>query len=178
MSRELGWLFLGLGRRIERSLLLISLMRAVLVEQATPDIEALLLESVLSIEESFALYRRRYRHRPTIEATLDLLLLDEANARSLAYQLRELQRLVAALPGQGRRPRKQELRLIIEASTLLSLADAETLATADGAVRSRLDLLLASIGKGLYETSDALTESYFTQVEVPYQLLNGELDTR
>jgi uncharacterized alpha-E superfamily protein len=178
MSRELGWLFLGLGRRIERSLLLISLVRAVLVEHATPDIEALVMESLLSVEESFALYRRRYRHRPTIEATLDLLLLDETNARSLAYQLRELHRQIAALPGQGGRPCKQELRLMIEASTRLSLTDAETLATADGARRSRLDLLLADIGESLYETSDALTESYFTHAEVPYQLLDGEVDLR
>jgi uncharacterized circularly permuted ATP-grasp superfamily protein/uncharacterized alpha-E superfamily protein len=178
MSRELGWLFLGLGRRIERSLLLISLVRAVLVEHETPDIEALVLESLLSVEESFALYRRRYRDRPTIEATLDLLLLDETNARSLAYQLKELHRIIAALPGQGGRPRKQELRLIIEASTLLSLTDAETLGTADTTGRSRLDLLLASIGKSLYEASDALSESYFTHAEVPYQLLDGEVETR
>jgi uncharacterized circularly permuted ATP-grasp superfamily protein/uncharacterized alpha-E superfamily protein len=178
MNRELGWLFLGVGRRIERSLLLISLVRAVLVEHATPDIEALVLESLLSVEESFALYRRRYRHRPTIEATLDLLLLDETNARSLAYQLRELHHQIAALPGQGMRPRRQELRLIIEASTLLSLTDAETLATAEGERRSRLDLLLASIGKSLYETSDALTESYFTHAEMPHQLQEGEVDSR
>ena len=82
------------------------------------------------------------------------------------------------MPGQGGRPRKLELRLIIEASTLLSLTDAETLATADGARRSRLDLLLASIGKSLYETSDALTESYFTHAEMPHQLLDGEVDSR
>jgi len=178
MSRELGWLFLGLGRRIERSLLLISLVRAVLVEQATPDVDALVLESLLSVEESFALYRRRYRHRPTMEATLDLLLLDETNARSLAYQLRELHRQIAALPGQNGRPRKKELRLIIEASTQLSLADAGTLAAVDGGRRARLDLQLAGIGNSLYETSDALTESYFTHAEVPYQLLNGDLDSR
>jgi uncharacterized alpha-E superfamily protein len=178
MSRELGWLFLGLGRRIERSLLLISLVRALLVERPTPDIEAVVLESLLSVEESFALYRRRYRHRPRIEATIDLLLLDETNARSLAYQLRELHRHIAALPGQGVRPRKQELRLMLEASTRLSLTDAETLAIADGATRSHLDLLLAGIGKSLYDASDALTENYFTHAEVPYQLLDGEADTR
>jgi uncharacterized circularly permuted ATP-grasp superfamily protein/uncharacterized alpha-E superfamily protein len=178
MSRELGWLFLGLGRRIERSLQLISLVRAVLVEQATPEIEALVLESLLAIEESFALYRRRYRHRPRPEATLDLLLLDETNARSLAYQLRELHRLVAALPGQSERPRKQEQRLLIEASTLLNLTDADSLATAEDATRARLELLLASLGKSLYEISDALSESYFTQAEVPYQLLDGELDAQ
>jgi uncharacterized circularly permuted ATP-grasp superfamily protein/uncharacterized alpha-E superfamily protein len=178
MSRELGWLFLGLGRRIERALLLISLVRALLGEQATPEVEALMLESLLSVEESFALYRRRYRHRPTLESTLDLLLLDEMNPRSLAFQLHELQRQIGALPGQEGRPRKKELRLIIEASTQLSLADAGALAGVDGGRRPRLDLQLAGIGNSLCETSAALTESYFTHAEVPYQLLNGEQDTR
>ena len=56
--------------------------------------------------------------------------------------------------------------------------DAETLGTADSTGRSRLDLLLASIGKSLYEASDALSESYFTHAEVPYQLLDGEVEAR
>jgi uncharacterized circularly permuted ATP-grasp superfamily protein/uncharacterized alpha-E superfamily protein len=178
MSRELGWLFLGLGRRIERALLLISMVRAVLAEQTAPEVEALVLDSLLSVEESFALYRRRYRHRPTLESTLDLLLLDEMNPRSLAFQLRELQRQIAALPGQEGRPRKKELRLIIEASTQLSLAEAEALSGVDGGRRPRLDLQLAGIGNSLCETSDALSENYFTHADVPYQLLNGERDMR
>jgi uncharacterized circularly permuted ATP-grasp superfamily protein/uncharacterized alpha-E superfamily protein len=176
MSRELGWHFLGLGRRIERSLLQIALVRAVLVDRTTTDIEALLLESVLSIEESFTLYRRRYRHRPRTDATLDLLLLDETNSRSLASQIREVHRHIASLPGQGRRPYRKELRLMIEASTLLRLADAGTLTIVDGNMRSRLDVLLASIAQSLCDTSDALTETYFTQAEVPHQLLDGGVD--
>jgi hypothetical protein len=67
---------------------------------------------------------------------------------------------------------------MIEASTRLSLADAETLATGDGGMRSRLELLLASIGQSLCNTSDALSESYFTHAEVPYQLLDGGADAR
>jgi hypothetical protein len=85
-------------------------------------------------------------------------------------------RHIAALPGQGGRPYKKELRLMIEASTLLSLADAESLAIADGSRRSRLDLLLSSLGQSLRDTSDALTETYFTQAEVPYQLPESGAD--
>ena len=176
MSRELGWHFLSLGRRIERSLLQIALVRAVLVDHTTTEIEGLLLESVLSIEESFTLYRRRYRHRPRIDTTLDLLLLDEMNPRSLASQIREVHRHIASLPGQGRRPYRKELRLMIEASTLLSLADPGTLAMVDGRMRTRLDVLLASIAQSLCDTSDALTDTYFTQAEVPHQLLDGGTD--
>jgi hypothetical protein len=45
-------------------------------------------------------------------------------------------------------------------------------------MRSRLELLLASISQSLCDTSDALTESYFTHAEVPYQLLDGGVDTQ
>ena len=65
MSRELGWHFLHLGRRIERALQLIALLRATLVNTMPAEVEALLLDSVLSVAESLTLYRRRYRERPS-----------------------------------------------------------------------------------------------------------------
>jgi len=174
MSRDLGWHFLNLGRRIERALLLIALLRAVLTNHTTPEIEVLLLESVLSVAESFTLYRHRYRNRPQLETTLDLLLLDETNSRSLVYQLDAARTHLAVLPGQDARPYKKEMRLIIEAATRLKLANAEELAVTDGGIRPRLDSLLAGLGQSLSETSSALTATYFTQAEQPHQLVDDE----
>jgi len=174
MSRDLGWHFLNLGRRIERALLLIALLRAVLTSREGPEVELLLLESVLGVAESLTLYRRRFRERPQFEATLNLLLLDETNSRSLSYQLDAARQHLAVLPGQGRRPYKQEMRLILEATSLLNLADAEELTEADGGTRPRLDNLLASLGQSLSETSIALTATYFTQAQRPYQLVDKE----
>jgi uncharacterized circularly permuted ATP-grasp superfamily protein/uncharacterized alpha-E superfamily protein len=172
MSRELGWHFLSLGRHIERSLLMIALLRAVLVPSSTPDSEPLILESVLSVEESFTLYRRRYRHRARADSALDLLLLDERNARSLAYQINQARWHIAALPGQDERPYKAELRLMLEASTRLSLTDAATLAQSEDGTRPLLDNLLAGLYQNLGTASDALTKSYFTHAEGPFQLVD------
>jgi uncharacterized circularly permuted ATP-grasp superfamily protein/uncharacterized alpha-E superfamily protein len=175
MSRELGWHFLNLGRRIERALLLIALLRAVLCTRAAPEVEVLLLESVLDVAESFTLYRRRFRNRPQLEATLDLLLLDETSTRSLVYQVNATRQHLANLPGQGVRPYKKEMRLVLEATTRLNLASADELAVLDGENRPRLEALLAGLGQDLSETSTALTATYFTHARRPHQLIEEEL---
>jgi uncharacterized alpha-E superfamily protein len=174
MSRDLGWHFLNLGRRLERAMLLIVLLRAVLTARVEPEVEVLLLESVLAVAESSTLYRRRFHNPPRLEATLDLLLLDESNSRSLIYQLNAAQQHLAVLPGQGGRPYKKEMRLVLEATTLLSLADAEELAEIEGGTRPRLDALLAGLGQSLSETSNALAATYFTQIQRPWQLVEEE----
>ncbi len=174
MSRDLGWHFLNLGRRIERALLLIALLRAVLTSRESAEVEVLLLESVLAVAESFTLYRRRFRNRPQFEATLDLLLLDETNSRSLIYQLNAARQHLAVLPGQNGRPYKKEMRLILEAANLLNLADAEELMESDGGTRPRLDALLAGLGHSLSEASIALSATYFTHAQRPYQLVDKD----
>ncbi len=174
MSRDLGWHFLNLGRRIERALQLTALLRALLAVRVAPEIEILLLESLLAVAESSTLYRRRYRNRPQPEATLDLLLLDETNSRSLVYQLNAVRQHLDALPGQDGRPYKNEMRLVLEASTRLKLANAEDLAEPEGELRQRLEDLLAGLARSLGETSNALTATYFTHAERPYQLVEKE----
>lgn len=155
-------------------MLLIVLLRAVLTARVEPEVEVLLLESVLDVAESSTLYRRRFHNPPRLEATLDLLLLDESNSRSLIYQLNAAQQHLAVLPGQGGRPYKKEMRLVLEATTLLSLADAEELAEIEGGTRPRLDTLLAGLGQSLSETSNALAATYFTQIQRPWQLVEEE----
>ena len=174
MSRGLGWHFLVLGRRIERALLLIALLRAVLVARTEPGVEVLLLESVLAVAESHTLYRRRLRSQPQLEPALDLLLFDENNRRSLIYQLNSALQHLATLPGQDLRPYKREMRVLMEAATQLNLASADELAETDDGSRTRLESLLGSLSQSLSEASDALTETYFIHAERPYQLVDGE----
>jgi uncharacterized circularly permuted ATP-grasp superfamily protein/uncharacterized alpha-E superfamily protein len=174
MSRDLGWHFLNLGRRIERSMQLIALMRALLSGSVSAEVEILLLESVLGVAESLTLYRHRYRSRPQLETTADLLLLDENNSRSLIYQLNAAREHLSILPGQEVRPYKPEMRLLIEAATQLKLANAEELVQVVGNMRPRLETLLANLGYNLSETSNALTATYFTHVERHYQLVEEE----
>ena len=174
MNRDLGWHFLNLGRRIERSMQLIALLRASLSGCVPAEVEMLLLESVLGVAESLTLYRHRYRNRPQLQTTMDLLLLDENNSRSLIYQLNAARQHLSVLPGQEVRPYKREMRLVIEAVTQLKLANVEELAQADDNKRPRLETLLANLGQSLSETSSALTATYFTHVERHYQLVEEE----
>ena len=59
----------------------------------------------LELADSFITYRSRYRLAPMLPLVLDLLLVDESNPRSIAFQLAELvapHRFAAAV-GRGRR---------------------------------------------------------------------------
>ena len=84
MTRGHGWRFLDVGRRLERAMNAINLVRQAL--EAGPSDNAV-LEPLLEIADSSMTYRRRYFARPQLSPVLDLLLLDDTNTRALAFQL-------------------------------------------------------------------------------------------
>lgn len=171
MSRGQGWRFLSIGRRIERALQTINLLRATVVSAGEPD--GALWEAVLAITDSVKTYRRRYRSQMQVGAVLDLLLHDESNPRSVGFQLMSLQEDVVGLPRKNAAPhRSPEERLVLEALTALRLSDADELAQVPPgkSVREGLDQLSARLGYLLGSLSDALSRSYFTHTEMPKQL--------
>jgi uncharacterized circularly permuted ATP-grasp superfamily protein/uncharacterized alpha-E superfamily protein len=86
MTRTDGWRFLDLGRKIERAIQMVNLLRGTLVVPSDP--EGPVLDAVLDIADSRITYRRRYLVALRIEAVLDLLMLDDSNPRSFINQLR------------------------------------------------------------------------------------------
>ena len=119
-------------------------------------------------------YRRGYHDQPQCEPVLALLLCDEANPRSLAYQLRELQARVEVLPckEEGTWRLSEQARLVLDAVTRLRLADPTVLSKSDDAERrSGLEGLLAGIEALLRETGLSLSRNYFTDVRGPQQLV-------
>ncbi len=100
MTREQGWLLLDIGRRIERSLVFCTLLRKTLVGRRQPVIEHLLLEAVLATTENIITYRRRFRSHLHLQTVLEQILLDDANPRSVIYQVNRLQKHIANLPRQ------------------------------------------------------------------------------
>ena len=173
MTQTIGWMSLDIGRRIERSLLLIVLCRSSLVAVQDDWIEDLLLESVLAAAESLITYRQRYRlelHFPTV---LELLLLDGDNPRSLLYQLKRLESHIRVLPREKRRYRlSEEEQLILEALTQLQLSNTIELAAHTGRTTQRtgLEKLLVRLAQILIDISDVLTQTYFSHVQRPQQL--------
>ena len=87
MTRGLGWRFLEFGRRLERASRIVQWFRAAFC----PGVQSTaVLEPLLEISDSLMTYRRRYFAGVQIASVLELLLLDEGNPRSLAFQLTAL----------------------------------------------------------------------------------------
>jgi uncharacterized alpha-E superfamily protein len=144
MVRDDGWQLMEAGRRIERGLLLCRLLRATVTAQRDDATDSLVLESVLVATESIITYRRRYRSRAQVETALDLLLLDEGNPRSLAFQVRRLLSAADAIPGGRHVDRGALDALLTELSSSVLLADTDALAAVDG--DGRLGALDATLG--------------------------------
>ena len=164
MTRDYGWRFLDMGRRIERATHLSRLMRS-LLERGDPETHgglALLLE----IADSVMTYRWRYLATPLIAPVLDLLLLDESNPRSVAFQLAALEDHVEQLPRTVAPPaRSAEQRIMLATLTKVRLADVATLcAVGPGERRRALAALLDVVDVALPDLSEAITGTYFSHV--------------
>jgi uncharacterized circularly permuted ATP-grasp superfamily protein/uncharacterized alpha-E superfamily protein len=85
MTRDPGWRFLSIGRRLERLQWLCITLRHTVAGPAEMD-----LTWLLRLADSIITYRARYMARPEWLPVLDLLIRDEANPRSVAFQVHGL----------------------------------------------------------------------------------------
>jgi len=128
--------------------------------------------------DSLSAYRRSYHEQPQIDAVLNLLLHDEGNPRSLAFQLGRLQKRVRALPHEEGVRMTEEQRLVLDAVHRLQLSRLGDLVAFDAERPSRLvlDRQLSDIAALLQATSSAVTKDYFADLRGPRQLLNDAED--
>ena len=197
MTRGPGWRFVDMGRRLERGLTVLRLLRKTLVYGAAESIS--LLEAVLEIADSTMTYRYRYMTSLQVAPLLDLLLTDETNPRSVGFQMAALADHVRQLPGKEANPlRNRETRIMIATQAELRLVDVEALARPreDGGgretsrhplfdrtpidpssagrgkdgIRWTLDNFLADMTLQLWQLSDSLTQTYFTHTGPSRQL--------
>ncbi len=167
ITRGPGWHFLGVGRRIERSIQLVNLFRAVIVP-LTPETWPM-LEMLLEVCDSAMTYRSRYFTVMQAAPVLDLLMNDEANPRSLKFQVGDLSEHCAALAKtlEGAEWPSAKQRRVEEAAAHLFDADVQALCqpNADG-TRMYLNHLLATMDAVLPAFSDALTNTWFSHAEM------------
>jgi len=169
MTRGDVWRFLDMGRKLERSLHTIGLLRATLVHP--PAAEAPLLDAVLEVADSAMTYRRRYLGSLRAEAVLDLVVEDETNPRSLAAQLAALADDVDHLPRpSGSAGRAPEQRFALAALGSVRLAEPERLAVVEGGTRPALAELLDHVGGWLPILSDAITQQYLSHLQTSRHL--------
>ncbi len=169
MTHGQGWRFLDMGRKLERALQIAVLLRSTLVAVHGP--EQPLLEALLVIADSSMTYRRRYMNHLETAPVIDLLLADEANPRSLVYQLAALSESLDRLPrNESSAPRSEGQRIVLAALTRLRIADIGPLATADATgYRGALDALLGQLEDDIPVLSDALARDYFSHHQPPRQ---------
>jgi uncharacterized alpha-E superfamily protein len=167
MTRGDGWRFLEIGRRLERTIQLTELLRYTLVPN--PPVDVGVLEAVLEIADSSITYRSRYLTTLQDDLVLDLLLVDEANPRSIAFQLVRLREHIDLLPVSLQAIRRPtEARLALALLTAVQLADVREL-TRPGS-RAELDLLLQDLSTNLTHLSESLTRAYMSHAMQSRQL--------
>jgi uncharacterized circularly permuted ATP-grasp superfamily protein/uncharacterized alpha-E superfamily protein len=159
-TRGPAWRFLDIGRRIERASFTLDLLG----ETLGAGVADQTLEAVLEVCDGSLTYRGRYLTALQAPAVLDLLLTDNTNPRSVAFQLE------AVLEHVGRLPRDQERalptqpeRLALGTHTWMRLLDPHQLCRRDETgARAELKHVLEHLGSDLSVLSDALTSQFLT----------------
>jgi uncharacterized alpha-E superfamily protein len=164
MTRGHGWRFLDIGRRLERGVNIITLVQGALSLEPN---NMTVLEPLLEIADSVMTYRRRYFAQPQWPAVLDLLLADDTNPRSLAFQLVALTGHAANLPRDSNMPgiehpsdQLARLRQELQEPDWQVLLDT----SAEDSGHS-LKAFLLRLVSGLRFMSDTITHLYFSHAD-------------
>lgn len=129
------------------------------------------LEALLKLFDSTMTYRSRYRSQFNCRNVLQLLLMDENNPRSLAFQFREVDKEIALLPGRRQvQPGDPLSRLAFSGLSRVRLADTTALISADKDARQNLSKFLSVLEQLPNSMAVVLNASYFTHVESSQQL--------
>ncbi|MEI9995576.1 MAG: circularly permuted type 2 ATP-grasp protein [Rhizomicrobium sp.] len=161
MTRGPNWLFVDLGRRVERASHL-----TWLVGQAaglSADSEAGCIRMVLEIADSAMTYRSRYLNVFDVAALIDLLLLDEGNPRAVAFQLAAIERNLKELPLMTPAQRGgSALRIAGDARLAAAGANSLLLAVSgEDGERTALGMFTAKIENAMTHVTNAITDAYF-----------------
>jgi uncharacterized circularly permuted ATP-grasp superfamily protein/uncharacterized alpha-E superfamily protein len=164
MTRNVGWAFLDMGRRIERATNLCEAILALFVPVPDPEVEAISLNLMLELADSFITYRSRYRLDAQLALVLDLLLFDDANPRSLSFQLEMIAAHMEKLPDTAQAigpnsPVADDRAQLLSLRQNLQLVDLETVA--QDSKRNALETLMTIELQLILKLSAAITDRYF-----------------
>ena len=180
MTRNVGWAFLDMGRRIERATNLCEAVLALFVPVPEPEVEATSLNLLLELADSFITYRSRYRLDPQLALVLDLLLFDDANPRSLSFQLEMIAAHIGKLPDTAQATGPVDLgaethALLLSLRKNLQLVDLETVA--QDSKRNALKALMTIELQLMLKLSAAITERYFNATAEAPRRVHARGDT-
>ncbi|SDJ26722.1 circularly permuted type 2 ATP-grasp protein [Pseudomonas indica] len=173
MTRDDGWRFLMIGRRIERLQFLAEAIAGFLLGRAAQDQAG--LEWLLELGNSTITYRSRYQAAPQLIPVLDLLLLDEQNPHAVSFQLSELKRALQQLSDDFGGPPEVGLDLLGERLRAVDLGTLDSPLFGEAGMRAVLDGLgdlLREIAEAAGQLSDRLTLRYFAHVDASQQTVS------
>jgi uncharacterized circularly permuted ATP-grasp superfamily protein/uncharacterized alpha-E superfamily protein len=162
MTRGLAWRFVDIGRRLERGTHVLDVLSNILQPTTTIGIAA--LDVLLEVSDSAMTYRSRYLSSPQFAPTFDLLLADESNPRSLAFQIVALQDHMDQLAAKRRSSfYGPEQRLTIWLCGAVRTTEIEILVHPDeDGGRRNLGAFLEVMQSKFWELSETVTREYFT----------------
>jgi uncharacterized circularly permuted ATP-grasp superfamily protein/uncharacterized alpha-E superfamily protein len=153
MTRDDGWRFLSIGRRLERLVFQCLAIHTALSHGIDAN-----LSWLLRISDSIVTYRSRYLARSEWLPVLDLLVLDATNPRSLAFQAHGLAGYTGKLAQQYG---TFAIDAFAEAAATLQALTAEELQSDRGRVRQ----VIATLRVQALVLSDRLTQRFFNHAQ-------------
>jgi uncharacterized alpha-E superfamily protein len=166
MTRDEGWRFLMIGRRLERLQFLSSSLAAFLRGEAVFDQAG--LEWLLELGNSSITYRSRYLAVAQLIPVLDLLLLDEQNPHAVLFQLKLVARTVKRLNDDFGAPRETALPELVARLSRFDLRCLESFLFGEASLRAALDGLadlLQEVADVSGQVSDRLALRHFAHVD-------------
>jgi uncharacterized circularly permuted ATP-grasp superfamily protein/uncharacterized alpha-E superfamily protein len=158
MTRGVGWRFVSIGRRVERLATMCSSLHVAIDEGRAHE-----LDWLLELADSGVTYRSRYLAAPEWLPVLDMVMRDESNPRSLAFQAKGLADFIAKLEATHGE----------FASSILAPAHAALRALAPGDLRPESEHVaevIDDLQRAAYAISDATSLKFFSHA-VPRSML-------
>ena len=166
MTRDEGWRFLMIGRRLERLQFLSSSLAAFLRSDAVFDQAG--LEWLLELGNSSITYRSRYLAVAQLIPVLDLLLLDEQNPHAVLFQLKLVARTLKRLNDDFAAPKETALPELVVRLSRFDLRCLENPLFGEASLRAALDGLadlLQEVADASGQVSDRLALRHFAHVD-------------
>ncbi len=177
MLRGVGWRFMQIGRRLERTVQTAAIIENLLVAEVSEHDQSTLIQALLLTLENLISYRRRYRARMGVQSSLDLVMLDTSNPRSLMFQLEELNKHLARLPKipETRHELSLEERAALEAKTLIKLTLLKDLSAREDGQRKTLKKQLKQLTALMGDVSAYVSNKYFDHKASSQQLVSNSV---
>ena len=164
MTRGTGWLFLDLGRRLERSQFVLTSALAPF-NQSPIDWDAA-MRIALELCDSTITYRTRYLGQLQPAPVLDLVMLDDSNPRALAFQLNAIRSHLQRLGETSGTYVPEALQsLDSDFTRIVQLFGGEEQAWRhEGLALAMLREITEDTERRIEDLSEAITRAYFSHV--------------